>query len=391
MRHHTKMSAGWVVLCIAGALALVRSPLTAQDGRQPAAVVEKGGEDEYGPYEVVKNWPQPLSKEWTWGRTGGVWADSADRVFVLQTGEIPLPVPKRLPNSGLWGAGIPTYSAVDYPGTRHTNQFLVFNREGALVGSQEQWKDLWVHPHSIKMNPYDPEHHIWALDGRSGSGECAHQVWKFTNDLKTLVMTLGEHKVEGTDERHFGGPTDLAFLPNGDFLVADGYRNSRIVRFDKDGKYLSEFGSKGSGPGQFQTVHGVTVDSRGRIYVADRSNRRIQVFDPSGKFLEIWPNIQMPDDIAITEDADGEHLWMADGDTSRFVKYDLNGKLLYQWGAFGTQPGRFWGIHRFHVDSEGNLYTAEVYGGRAQKFRPKKGADPKHLIGPFLGFGKKRG
>jgi hypothetical protein len=355
-----------------------------------ATSFEKGGEDEFGPYEVVKNWPQPLSKEWTWGRTGGVWAESPDRVFIVQTGEIPLPLPKHPANTGLWGPGIPTYTAVDHPGTRHTNQFLVFGRDGKLIESLEQWKDLWVHPHSIKMNPYDPEHHVWALDGRSESGECAEQIFEFTHDLKKVVMTLGEYKVQGDDQYHFGGPTDLAFFPNGDFLVADGYRNGRIVRYDKNGKFLSQFGSKGNGPGQFRQVHGVVIDSRGIIYAADRGNSRIQVFDQSGKLLDIWPNIAFPDDLAITQDADGEHLWVADGDTSRFLKYDLNGRLLYHFGAFGTQPGRFWGTHRFSTDSEGNLYTAEVYGGRAQKFVPRRGADPTHIIGTFLGFNAAR-
>jgi sugar lactone lactonase YvrE len=350
------------------------------------ATFEKGGEDEYGPYEVAKDWPLPLSKDFTWGRTGGVWAESPDRVFVIQTGEIPVPLPKHPPNSGLWGPGIPTYTAVDFPATRHTNQFFAVDRNGKLLESFEQWHDLWVHPHSVKMNPYDPEKHIWALDGRSESGECAEQVFEFTHDGKKLVMTLGEHKVQGNDKTHFGGPADLAFFPNGDFLVADGYRNSRIVRFDKNGKYLSEFGTKGEAPGQFRTVHAVAIDSKGLIYAADRSNHRVQVFDQSGKVRDVWPNIQMPDDIAITEDADGEHLWVGDGDTSRFCKYDLNGKMRYCFGAFGTQPGRFWGIHRFSTDTEGNLYTAEVYGGRAQKLVPRKGADKTHIIGPFRGF-----
>lgn len=102
---------------------------------------------------MVPNWPQPLSKDWTWGRTGGVWAQSPDRVFVLQTGEIPLPLPGHPPNSGLWGPGVPTKTAVDYPGTRHTNQFLVVDRNGKLIEAWDQWHELWVHPHSIKMRP----------------------------------------------------------------------------------------------------------------------------------------------------------------------------------------------------------------------------------------------
>lgn len=343
---------------------------------QQAAV--KGGDDATGQYDVVKNWPQPLHADWTWGRTGGVWAESPDRVFVIESGEIPKATRNAQGNP-------PKMHAVDHPDTRKTeHRFLIFNRDGKLLESWEQHNDLWIHPHSVKQSPYDTEKFVWALDGRSESGHCAEQVFKFSRDGK-LVMTLGEHDKPGNDQNHFGGPTDLAFLPNGDFYVADGYKNGRIVKFNKDGKYISEFGTRGKAPGQFTQIHGVAVDKTGKIYAADRGNKRIQVFDPNGKLLDIWPNIDFPDDIGITNDG---FLWVADGGVNKMLKFDLNGKLLYSWGTFGTRPGELWGTHRFSVDNEGNLYTAEVWGGRAQKFMPKKGADPSKLIGLFLGFKK---
>jgi hypothetical protein len=107
----------------------------------------------------------------------------------------------------------------------------------------------------------------------------------------------------------------------------------------------------------------------------------MQVFDENGKFLEIWPNVRRPYSIMLTED---QHLWIADGTTQKFTKFDLNGKLLYSWGTFGAFPGGFWGVHQFHTDSEGNLYTADVHVGRPQKFRPKKGANPANLIGRYM-------
>ena len=349
-----------------------------QGGKPPAAPAVKGYDDVTGPYNVVENWPQPLHPDWGWGRTGGVWAESPDRVFVLQTGEIPNA--KRN-----MGGNPPKMHAVDHPDTRTTeHQLLIFDRDGKLVESWEQAHPLWVHPHSIKQNPYDPQKHVWALDGRSESGKCAEQVFKFTHDGK-LVMTLGEHGVPGNDKNHFAGPTDLAFFPNGDFLVADGYKNGRIVRFDQNGKYLMEFGTRGRAPGQFNQVHSVAIDAQGRIITADRGNKRIQIFDQKGTLLDLWPNIDFPDDIAVTNDG---FVWVADGGVNKMLKFDMNGKLLYSWGTFGTQPGRLWGTHRFSVDNEGNLYTAEVWGGRAQKFTPKPGADPAHLIGMFFGFKK---
>ena len=115
--------------------------------------------------------------------------------------------------------------------------------------------------------------------------------------------------------------------------------------------------------------------------MADRTNSRIQIFDENGKYLDEWDNIRSPYHILITQN---QRLWVADGATNQMVEYDLNGKYLSSWGTWGTFPGAFWGAHQFSVDSDGNLYTAEVFGGRQQKFRPKKGADPAKLIGPPL-------
>jgi len=127
------------------------------------------------------------------------------------------------------------------------------------------------------------------------------------------------------------------------------------------------------------TVHSIAIDAKRRVYVADRANSRIQVFDENGKFLDVWPNIRRPYYHMITED---QYLWVADGITQKFLKFDLTGKLLYSWGTFGAFPGGFWGVHQFSVDDEKNLYTADVHIGRAQKFRPRPGADPSKLISP---------
>ena len=251
---------------------------------------------------------------------------------------------------------------------------LVFDRQGNLVESWEQHKDLFAHPHSVDMNPYDPDRHVWMIDDRK------EQILKFTQDGK-LVMTLGEAGVPGADDRHFAGPTDIAFLPNGDFFVSDGYRNSRIVKFSKDGKCLMQCGKNGSGPGELDTPHGTAVDSKQRLYVADRANSRIQVFDANGNYLDEWPTIRFPLTVAVRQD---QHVWVSDGLSHKFLKFNTDGHLLYSWGTFGGEPGQIWGAHQFSVDSEGNLYTAEVWGSRARKFTPKKGVAPEKLIGPFF-------
>ncbi len=158
------------------------------------------------------------------------------------------------------------------------------------------------------------------------------------------------------------------------------------MKFNKDGKFILTWGQKGNEPtetrpGYMNTVHAIAIDKNRRIYISDRANSRIQVFDENGKFLDAWPNIRRPYSVLLSED---QHLWVADGITQKFTKFDLNGKLLFSWGTFGAIPGGFWGVHQFHTDSEGNLYTADVHVGRPQKFRPKKGANPAHLVGAYM-------
>jgi sugar lactone lactonase YvrE len=375
-------------------------PSAAQETSR-AVQEEKGGNDETGPYEVVPNWPKPLhgSKpgDWSWGRTAAIFAESPDRVFVLQSGELPILERPVLPGGLPARAAASMQTGPDSPRVgqgRWEHILMIFNRDGDLIDSWEQHNALFVRPHAIRISPYDPERHVWVVE------DGAHSIYKFTNDGKRRVMTLGEFKVPGNDRSHFNRPTDIAFFPNGDFLVSDGYVNTRVVKFDKNGKYLTEWGKPNpegqSGqylaptlggppfsdrvPFELNTVHGVAIDAMQRVYVSDRGNRRIQVFDANGKHLDTWPNIRFPLSMRISKD---QHLWVNDGDVGRFLKFNLDGKLLATWGTFGAQPGMLWGVHAFSTDQEGNVYTAEVWGGRAQKFRPKKNGDPSRLIGPL--------
>ena len=325
---------------------------------------EKGGEDVTGPYDVVEDWlkPLPWHQGWTFGVVAGVFAESADRVFVLQGGELPDPRPsQRVPG--------PRSNSDHRPG----HFVLVLNRDGELLESWTQWDHLFVRPHKVTIDPYDPEKHVWIID------DWGQQIFKFTNDGSELVMTLGEKEVTGTDEKHFGRPTDIAFLPDRTFFVSDGYVNGRIVKFNRDGDFLMEWGTRGDEPGQFNLVHCVAVDDAGRLYVADRNNRRVQVFDENGTFLEMWENIRRPSHLMITQD---QTVWMGDGEINRMVQYDLQGRLLTYWGAQGRFPGAFNNNHSFNVDDEGNLYVADYANFRVQKFTPKVNADPRRLIGP---------
>ncbi len=332
----------------------------------------KGGEDETGPYEVVAGWPQPFARSgYVQGSQAGVFAESPSRIFLANRGELKLP--PKLPDlfNGSWGS---LEQRANAPTAELRNCIVVVDGNGRMIESWTQYDRLFAGgrgPHKIKISPYDPRHHVWVIDDQR------HQVLEFSNDGKQLVRTLGEPGVAGADDKHFARPTDIAFLPDGTFFVSDGYVNTRVVKFDKEGKVLTTWGTKGAGPGQFNLPHSIDIDRNRRIYVADRSNSRIQIFDENGKYLDQWPDIRQPYHIMISAD---QHLWVADGVTNKFLQYDLNGKLLSSWGTYGTFPGAFWGVHQFSVNSEGNLYAAETFGGRTQKFRPRPGADRSRLI-----------
>ncbi len=343
----------------------------------PAQLQQKGGEgDETGPYEVVDKWPQPFARPgYIQGSQGGVFAESADRIFMANRGELKLPA--RLPDdfNGSWGS-LGQRATLGTPELR--NCIIIVDANGKLIESWTQHDHLFAGgrgPHKIRISPYDPERNVWVVDDQR------QQIFKFTNDGKKLLMALGEAGVAGNDDKHFGRPTDIAWLPDGTFFITDGYINTRVVKFDKNGKYLMTWGTPGKAPGQFNLPHAIAIDRNRRLYVADRANSRIQVFDENGKFLDQWPNVRKPFDIMMSAD---QFLWVADGATNKFLKYDLDGKLLYWWGEQGEYPGGVWGVHQFSVDPAGNLYAAETYGGRTQKFRPRPGADKSKLMGAPL-------
>ncbi len=350
---------------------------------------EKGGGDETGPYDLVAGWPQNYcGAGHIIGSTAGIWAESPDRVIIFNRGCLPELKATGGGGGGGGGAFIPERNASGYDlsqkdPTRHPrwdHVVSVVDRNGKLIESWEQHNKLFVRPHRILVSPYDPERHVWLVD------DGAHAIYKFTRDGKKLVMTVGTPMQSGNDQTHFSRPTDVAFLPDGTFFVSDGYVNTRVVKFDKNGKFIMTWGQKGNEPTEtrpsyMNTVHAIAIDKNRRVYISDRANSRVQVFDENGKFLDVWPNVRRPYSFLLTED---QHLWVADGITQKFTKFDLTGKLLYSWGTFGAFPGGFWGVHQFHTDSEGNLYTADVHVGRPQKFRPKKGANPAHLIGRYF-------
>ena len=345
------------------------------------------------PYEAVEGWLKPFAGEgFAFGGNSGVFIDSPDRIFVLQRGETRLPDPVPAGFAGYAGSvGINVLSEAERRTWR--NCIFVVDGDGNVVEVWDQWDHLFEGsdgpgPHRIRISPYDPERRVWVVH------ETGHQIFVFSNDGRELLMTLGEKNVPGDDETHFGGPQDVAFLPDGRVLVADGFINSRVMILDADGNYLTEFGRPGDGRGEFDVVHAVAVGPDGRIFVADRNNRRVQVFNqttraaawyhPNIAPIATWPGFTLPLDVIVNQ----YEVWVTDLGPARVVKLDLNGNPLLNWELDQEGPGAFIEMHSFAVDADGNLYGADNQHGRTQKLTPRADADPAALVGqPFVEAG----
>jgi sugar lactone lactonase YvrE len=172
---------------------------------------------------------------------------------------------------------------------------LKFDPSGTLVKSFGA--GLFVSPHGIHV---DRQGNIWVADG-TGKGSKGHQVFKFSPDGKVL-LTLGTAGLPGDGPETFNQPSDVYVAPGGEIFVADGHggnSNARIVKFTKDGKFMNAWGRKGSGRGEFDTPHSLAMDSTGRLFVADRGNSRIQIFDQNGQWLAEWKQFGRPSGIFI--------------------------------------------------------------------------------------------
>jgi hypothetical protein len=333
------------------------------------------------PYNVVRYWHKPFSEPgFAFGGNSGVFAESPDRIFIAQRGETRLPDPLPATYTGFAGSvGINVLSVVDRR-VMKKNFLYTLDANGNVKERWSQWDYLFADatgpgPHRIRISPYDPQHRVWVVD------ESYNVIYVFSNDGSKLLKTLGEKGVEGTDGTHFGKPQDVAFLPDGRILIADGLDNHRVMILDRDMKYIGEFGGHGKGPGQFNGVHAIAVGPEGRVFVLDRSGNRINVFrttsDPA-KFdvVDAFTGFSLPLDIIANDDC----IWVTDLAPLRFNKLDFKGNHLYTWMVPRDLPDGYIEVHTFSVDSKGNLYGGDNQYGRTQKFVPKADADPKLLI-----------
>ena len=280
-------------------------------------------------YEVVENWAK-LPDGWSFREVAAVGVDANDNVYAFNRGAHPM---------------------------------MVFDRQGNFLRS---WGEgIFPRAHGITVSPDDT---LFCTD----DGD--HTVRKCTLDGKVL-FTLG---VSGKPAPFMSGEpfnrcTHVAIDPrNGDFYVSDGYGNARVHKYAPDGKLLLSWGESGTDPGQFNIVHNIATDSAGWVYVADRENHRIQVFDSNGKFETQWVNMARPCGLYIDQAADIAYVGElgvaiasnapANGVGPRISLYDTKGNLLARLGnqPEGEAPGQFIAPHGICIDSRGDIYLGEV-------------------------------
>ena len=223
---------------------------------------------------------------------------------------------------------------------------LVFGKDGTYHRS---WGDGMTLRHTCRL---DPDGNVWV------TGIYDHQVAKFTPDGQ-LLQIWGERDVPGDDAaNHFNGPSDVAFGKDGTVYISDGYGNSRIVHLAHDGTYLGQWGSFGKKWGQFNLPHSVAVDADGNVYVADRTNLRIQVFTAAGRFLRGWKTGWRPYSLFVNQD--GQLCVSSD---KLFAVYTLTGKRLNLTPIPGAKIA-----HMVSADTNGDVYFTNLDAFRVQKY-----------------------
>ncbi len=290
-------------------------------------------------YEAVANWPS-RPKNFAFGAVAGIAISPSQEVWTFNRGTAPV---------------------------------QVYTTDGTFVRSWGQ--DQFREPHQVRI---DREGFVWLVD----SG--LHVVRKYTTEGK-LLLTLGSPGEPGEDSTHLNKPTDVAIAPEGHVFVSDGYGNNRIVRYDRNGQFAQTWGTLGSEPGQFSLPHSIALDSQGRIFVADRNNARVQVFDPSGRFLAEWRDLLVPWHIVITPQ---DEIYVCGSSPMRWPMLPIKGLVvgippkdqlvmvftpdgrLTRLATFpkGQRAGEVDWVHAMAVDQGGNLYLGDIQGRRPQKF-----------------------
>jgi sugar lactone lactonase YvrE len=332
-----------IVIFITALLAAIAA-ITATGGQ--AASSGSGAGDranaQPNPYRTIENWIQlPPGMEWAQGtapqqfpgQVVGVDFDAAGDIIVIRRADPPL---------------------------------LKFDPTGRRL--LQQWGEgLFVQTHGLYV---DREGFIWATDadGRDGNG---YQVFKFSPEGK-VVMVLGKKGVSSEEPGAFVAPTDLTIAPNGDIFISDGHAasglNHRIVKYSKDGRFIKAWGKRGSGPGEFNGPHDIAMDSKGRIFVADRGNSRVQIFDQEGTLLDEWRQFGRPEVMTIKNDmlfvTDTQSGDRVNAPFKRGIRIgSVNDGIVRALIPDTANPrSNSSGAVAIAVDNPGAVYTADIFG-----------------------------
>lgn len=277
-------------------------------------------------YEELADWAQ-LPEGWSFHEVPDVAVDAQDRVYVFGRGEHPM---------------------------------MIFEADGSFVSAWGEGR--FVRPHGLTIGP---DGNLYCAD------DGGHCIYKCT-PAGEVLMTIGTpgQPAPRLSGKPFSQPTKVAFDPQGDLYIADGYGNAKVHKYSAAGEYLFSWGEYGTDPGQFNLVHSICTDAEGRVYVADRENHRVQVFDPQGQYITQWNNMhrpcglhivgglayvgQLPSHLAVNADYPNIGACV--------TIHDLTGKRLAKLGDVrpGEGPGQFTAPHGLAVDSKGDLYVGEV-------------------------------
>jgi DNA-binding beta-propeller fold protein YncE len=312
-------------------------------------------------YELVEGWGE-LPAGWVWGQVGAVCVDSQDNVHVF---------------------------------TRFEHPYMIFNKAGKMI---DRWGEgIFEDAHGMCITADDTMYFVdrlpqivtkFSKEGRHRltlGTRGVHSDTGYTQEQREpagpLISGGGIPMINGVGHAGppFHHPTDVSVAPDGSIYVSDGYRNSRVHKYAPDGTLIKSWGDPGNArelrdtrdkPGLFHTVHSVW-EHKGKVYVADRENNRIQIFTPDGDFLDMWTGFGRPTKLYV--DPREELMYVSELDDAWSI-VDLDGNLI---GRHATErsndPGKYWGPHGIWTDSEGSVYVAEVLNGaRLQKFARKK-------------------
>ena len=251
---------------------------------------------------------------------------------------------------------------------------MIFDPAGKLLqaGADGEYNGKKINPDWEHSGGVDWDGNVYIIE------RDAHRIVKLNPAMDTFLMQIGVTMEKGTDATHLDLPSGIAILKNGNIVVTDGYGNNRAILYDKAGKFIKQVGKgaggpadKGTGPGEWILPHKIAVDAQENLYIVDRENKRIQIFDKDLNYKRELKNEWNPWDIHISRKGTEGVGYMADHLLERVHKFSLaDGTLLATWGSQGLGPSQFDWVHGVVVDSKGAVYAADTYGQRIQKFVP---------------------